>query len=217
MNKVNKQYFIFFLMVLVHFSTAKAEVDVLDNLRTSKKIIPVSVVSTSQYAIQILALKLPPTNPQFFSNVEVAYEYACTDGYVRYTVGPYSSYASARSDLERVRALGYEGCFVVDVKNYAVTEDLSSAFRFDETGGIPPDPNGVYTIQLAAFRYPVYVSYFADFENVMEFYFKDKIYRYCVGKYSGDKALENLARVRASGYPQAYLVLLENYLPFQIE
>ncbi len=217
MNKFSKQYFVFLLVVLFQVSVVESRGDVLETLRTSKKIMPVSSLTAPYFAIQILALKLPPTNPAFFSNVELAYEYNCNDGFVRYTVGPYESYALAKADIERVRALGFEDPFVVDVRKYDLKEDYSSAFRFDEKGKLPPDPKGIYTIQLAAFRYPVYVSHFAEFENVMEFYFKDEIYRYCVGKYSGDKALENLARVRAMGYPQAYLVLLENYLPFQIE
>ncbi len=191
--------------------------DNLGQLRTSKKVVPVSFVTAPYFAIQILALKSSPKNPAFFSNVELAFEYVCTDGFVRYMVGPYDSFEAAKADVSRIHSLGYKEAFVVDVRKYKLKEDPGNSYRFDETGDTPPDPVGIYTVQLGAFRYPVYLSYFAEFDNVMEFYLKDKIYRYCVGKVSGNDALAELARVRAMGYPQAYLVLLKNYLPFQIE
>ncbi len=217
MSKTLIKYIVVAIMIVQQAWWLDSRADHLEQLRTSKKIVPVGVVTAPYFAIQILALKYPPTNPAFFSNVELAFEYACTDGFVRYTVGPYDSYVAAKADIARIHSLGYVEAFVVDVRKYELHEDLGNAFKFDETGDTPPDPSGIYTVQLAAFRYPVYVSYFAEFDHVMEFYLKDKIYRYCVGKYTGNTALAELARIRAMGYPQAYLVLLENYLPFQIE
>jgi hypothetical protein len=186
--------------------------DKLDNLRTQKKIIRMDKAVEPYYAIQIIALKLPPGEPGFFKQVDVAYEFPCADGYVRYCVGQFSSYQAALAQLESVRARGYSQAFVVNTKKYVL--DGSS---WTSLAAVKIDPNKTYTVQLSAFRFPVYLTHFKDLEDVMEFRMKDKLFRYCVGKYPGSSAKEELARIKAKGYKDAHLVELDAYLPFQIE
>ncbi|TAJ14770.1 SPOR domain-containing protein [Marinilabiliaceae bacterium JC017] len=162
------------------------------------------------FSIQIIALKLPPGEPSFFKNVDVAREYPCDDGYVRYCMGQYNSFNEARKDISRIKALGYEQAFVVD----------SRKFRIDGVGGYGSgkiDPNKTYTIQLSAFRFPVYLTHFKGIDNVMEFRMKDKIFRYTIGSYKGTIAKQELDKIKAKGYKDAFLVEFERYLPFKIE
>lgn len=188
-----------------------ANADKLAHLRSSKKIIPVSQVSAPYYAIQILALRKAPQNPSYFRNVNRALEFECSDGYVRYTVGSYSSKKEAREDIGRFKRNGYQECFVVDIREY----DLDGGYVSNDKGSF--DPNTTYTVQIAALRYPVYANHFDEFEDVMEFYPEDRIFRYTVGKYRGSEAREVLGRIKSIGYKQAHLVPLEKYLPYRIE
>jgi hypothetical protein len=206
------RYSLFGALILMQaFMCNNASADKLSHLRTSKKIVPVKSVSAPYFAIQILALKEPPQAPSYFKNIEFACEFECSDGFVRYTVGNYSSAEDAREDIARIKSLGYSECFVVDLRNYTLDGAKSSGEKFYV------DKNTTYTIQLAAFRYPVYINYFEEFDNVMEFYPDDRIYRYTVGEYKGTEASDQLDKVKAMGYPHAYLVPLDKYLPYQIE
>lgn len=186
--------------------------DKLAELRTTKKIVPVKEISAPYFAVQILALKKAPQSSSFFKNIDQANEYDCADGYVRYTVGSFSSAAEARAEISRIKSLGYTECFVVDLRSYRLNGSSGTG-----NSGFSPDGNTVYTIQLAAYRYPVYVSEFEGFDDVMEFYPGDRIYRYTVGEYVGEEAVDELSRVKGAGYPQAHLVPIEKYRPYQIE
>ena len=199
-------------IILIQSLVFEAGADKLASLRTNKKIVPVSSISAPYFAIQILALRKAPQDPGFFKNIDQANEYDCADGYVRYTVGSFASAAQARTEIDRIKSLGYSECFVVDLRSY----NLNGA-SWKGKSGFSPDPNSIYTIQLAAYRYPVYVSEFEEFENVMEFYPEDRIYRYTVGEFPGDLAMAELSRIRGLGYPQAHLVPIEKYRPYQIE
>jgi hypothetical protein len=198
------------LLVLGHSAFAGSD-DKLSHLRTERKIVTADKPTAPYYAIQILALQLPPQNAEFFGNVTEAREFVCADGYVRYVVGQYKTNAEATADLERVRALGYPDAFVVN------TLRLKTGQSEWSNKTLKIDPNKDYTIQLKAFRFPVYISYFKEFDDVMEFYMKDKIFRYTVGNYKGTVILQELARVKALGYPDAFIVDLDTYMPFKIE
>ncbi|PRY93850.1 SPOR domain-containing protein [Marinilabilia salmonicolor] len=197
-------------IILMQSLMFEAGADKLAKLRTTKKIVPVEEISAPYFAVQILALKKAPQDPSYFKNIERAKEYECADGYVRYTVGAFSSAAEARTHISKVKAAGYSECFVVDIRNYNL---------YGNEGGtsVKTDANTVYTVQLAAYRYPVYVSEFEGVDDVMEFYPKDRIYRYTVGEYVGEEAVTELERIKAQGYPQAHLVPVEKYRPYQIE
>lgn len=182
--------------------------DKLSNLRTTKKIIPTEVPSAPYYAIQILALKEPPGNAAFFSKIELAREWSCRDEFVRYTVGEFETAKDASAELDRIKSIGYEQAFIVNTKRYQLGES---------TAAIKIDPNKRYTVQLSAFRFPVYLSYFKEYSTVQEYYFKDKIYRYCVGDVLGSESSALLEEAKANGYKGAFLVPIENYEPYKIE
>ncbi len=210
MSKIFR-YSLLGVMILVQSLAFDVSADKLTHLRTSKKIVPVNNVSAPYFAIQILALKRSPQNPSYFRNVDRAREFDCADGYVRYTIGSYSSKEAAMDAISGVKSLGYQKCFVVDLRSYNLNGKQSSADNFS------PRRNTTYTIQLAAFRYPVYLNHFEEFDNVMEFYPEDRVYRYTVGQINGSKALEELNRIKAMGYPQAHLVPFDKYRSFRIE
>ncbi len=183
--------------------------DKLAALRTSKKIVSVLNLPTHpDYAIQIIALQYPAEEPGFFNNIDQAREFSCTDGYTRYTVGSYSTFQEAAADLSSFKDLGYSQAFVVNVARF----NINNAAK-----GFIPDPNKTYTIQLSAFRFPVYLSFFKGVDDVMEFYLKDKIYRYTVGRYKYEEAVKALPAIKALGYKNAYVTELDAYMPYKIE
>ena len=217
-------------LIIVLFLTSNLlslSADKLDGLRTSKKIITVDVISAPYYTIQIVALREPPGNPGFFNNVDIIREFSCDDGFVRYTVGEYNTFSEAAQNLEQIRSLGYQDAFVLNLRriNLANGPVSGSSAYYSSSGttsgssaAFVPVPGQKYTIQLAAMRFPVYLTHFEGFENVKEYYKKsDKIYRYCVGLYEGNNALNELNKVKSSGYRDAYLVPIEHYAPYEIE
>lgn len=197
--------------MLLQSLLAEVSADKLAHLRSAKKIVAVQEISAPYFAIQILAIQRPPQNPSFFKNIDKANEYVCADGYVRYTFGAFNSKEEARQNIERVKSMGYTECFIVDVRDFNLGKTNTRVSAFE------PDGNTIYTVQLAAYRYPVYTSEFEEFDDVMEFYPDDRIYRYTVGRYSGEEAKSALNRIKSMGYPQAHLVPLEKYNAFRIE
>lgn len=212
--KLTKFFTILFLILaqVVHGGGDK-----LAHLRSAKKIVTVNSISAPYFTIQIVALRLPPGEPGFFKNVDLVKEYICLDGYVRYTVGEYTTFKLAAQELDRIKSLGYADAFVLDLRKIQLSDNSHSAPVSSSKGTFIPVPGRNYTIQLAAFRFPVYLTHFEKFENIQEYYMKDKIYRYCVGSYQGQAALDELQKVRQMGFPGAFLVVLDDYLPFKIE
>jgi hypothetical protein len=209
---MGSKYVILFTALITLCTTgfSQKKVDKLGSLRTAKKIISVSSVSNSDdYAIQIIALKYPAEDPEFFNNVDEAREFTCSDGYVRYCVGNFYSYDEAKSKISYFKQIGYNQAFVVNTKEYVLNGKENDDFK--------PDPNKTYTIQLSAFRFPVYLSHFKGIDNVMEFYLKDKVFRYTIGKYKYNKAVNELPSIKALGYKDAFVAELDAYLPYQIE
>ncbi len=186
------------------------------HLRTSKKIIRMDKAVAPYYAIQIIALKNPPGLASFFKAIDVAREYPCNDGFVRYAVGQFSSYEEAKQNLASVKGLGYDQAFVVNTADYDMGSVTKQA-KVVQRSSKKIDPSKTYTVQLSAFRFPVYLSHFENLEDVMEFRMKDKVFRYCVGEFPGSNAKDELARIKELGYKDAYLVELDNYLPYKIE
>ena len=88
---------------------------------------------------------------------------------------------------------------------------------YSSTAKLTIDPNKTYLVQISAFRFPVYLSYFDKVNGVLEFYMKDKIYRYCLGKYAGTDVENELVRIKGLGYKGAFIVEWDKYQPFQIE
>jgi len=186
--------------------------DKLSKLRTEKKIVTENTVAMPYYAIQILALQEPPREPGYFKNIDSAREFVCSDGFTRYVVGEYAKFSEAVVDLQRIIDLGYPGAFVVNTKKLLLSDS-----GYSSTNKLVIDPGKSYLVQLSAFRFPVYVSYFEQFDKVLEFYMKDKIYRYCVGVFQGTEVASELSRVKSLGYKDAFIVENDKYLPFKIE
>lgn len=204
-----------FLLIItaIVVGTFVGEAEDIAYLRTTKKIIRMDEAEAPYWAIQIIALKHPPGVASFFQAVDVAREYVCIDGFVRYAVGQYNSYEEAKSNLDYYKNLGYDQAFVVNTAEYSMENEESSFAASNKK----IDPSKTYTVQLSAFRFPVYLSHFENLDNVMEFRMKDKIFRYCVGEFPGTDAREELEKIKELGYKGAFLVELDNYLPFQIE
>ncbi len=207
--KKNIALIVFSFMVLSLNATDK-----LTKLRTDRKIITENSVSEPYYTIQIVALRETAGNAEFFMNVERVREFVCNDGYVRYSVGEYYSFANAAQDLDQIKSLGYHDAFVLNLRHIALK---NNDYIQTTTDRIVVEPGVKYTIQLAAYRFPVYINEFKEFDDVFEFYMKDRIYRYTVGAYDGNIAQAELDRVKRSGYPDAFLVRFDQYEPYRIE
>lgn len=207
-----KTNYILTLLLVICLTGVQAQQrkDKLAALRTSKTIVSVwSVPVNDEYAVQIIALKLPAGEPSFFKNIEQAREFSCADGYVRYTVGSYPDYDQAKKEVLYFKNLGYTQAFVVNTAKYNLKKSGKRSFV--------PDPNKRYTIQLSAFRFPVYLNHFKGLEGVKEFFLKDNIYRYTIGNFSHSDAVVELGNIKSKGYPSAFVTELDAYLPFQIE
>jgi hypothetical protein len=208
---------ILILLYLILAQVAFGGGDKLAKLRSEKKIVTVNAISSPYYTIQIVALRLPPGEPGFFKNVDLAKEYICQDGYVRYTVEEFTTFKQAAQELDRIKALGYPDAFVLNLRKIQLSGESHTAPVSASKDAFVPIAGRKYSIQLAAYRFPVYLSHFEQFENVQEYYMKDKIYRYCVGSYEGQQALDELEKIKQMGQKDAFLISLDDYLPFKIE
>lgn len=184
--------------------------DKLSHLRTTKQIETVETPSAT-YTVQVLALKNPPSDANFFKNLDKVYEYPCTDGYVRYCVGQFSSFSEANASLSSVRQNGYEESFVTNTKRFTVVE--SDEIEKD----LKIDPTKDYVVQLAAFRYPVYLSFFEKVDDVYEYRLNDKIFRYTTLPVKGTEIRSLLAKMKSLGYNKSFIVDYAKYAPFRIE
>lgn len=199
------------LFFLLGGAAAVVAQDKLEGLRTTKQIVTVDKASSPYYAVQILALKLPPSDVNFFKQFDVVKEFPCADGYVRYTVGGFSSAAEGQAYLEVVKSKGYGDAVIVNTRRFGMG-----------TGAYAPkvlviDPSQTYLIQLSAFRFPVYLSFFEKFDTIYEFRMKDQIYRYTTPPVLGSAVQAELDRIRQAGYPDAFIVEMDVYMPFKIE
>ncbi len=210
MIQVNKRNIV---LLFILFLSINISADKLSHLRTSKKIVTVTNIDAPYYTIQIVALRLPPGEPEFFRDVNDVREFVCTDGYVRYTVGRYTTFHDAAQDLSIYREMGFKDVFVLNTKKITLDKDRYKPSSSD----IGPIAGKTYTVQLAAYRFPVYISEFSEFDDVAEYYMDDKIYRYCVGAYDGSIAAQELSKIRRMGYPKAFLVPIDKYSSYRIE
>ncbi len=150
-------------------------------------------------------------------------------------MGRFETYEDAKAALVPMKKVGkYVGAFVVSSDK--IFSDKTSA---DETAipaeskventempplsPAPPVNNAkqkiqVFTIQIAAYRYPLYTKEFNLEQEVMEFYCSDNIYRYTVGKMSDEsEARQFLKKIKESGYPDAFLIDYKKYEVYRIE
>jgi tetratricopeptide (TPR) repeat protein len=129
------------------------------------------------YTVQIMALK-NPVRADYFKNIDGLTIQVGYDGFYRYITGKFNSINEAKSDMIKLKSLGYKNAFI---RKYNLDQYLSgnniiplrSSYdhesRLNETG---------YTIQIMEKRDPVPVSYFKDLDNLKVSYGTDKIFRY---------------------------------------
>lgn len=198
------------LLLVAVMSTAQ---DKLSALRTSKKIQTMEQATAPYYTVQIIALRFPPQDPAYFQNASEVKEYKCTDGYVRYAIGSYNTFAEANSALAQVRDLGFKDAFVANTKRYSMVESDYAQ------GGSKLNivPNRDYVVQLGAFRYPVYLTFFENVDEVYEYRMNDKIFRYTTPPVKGTEVQNLLSEIKAKGYKNAFIVDYERYSSYKIE
>lgn len=198
----------------------------MNSLRTNKQIITVeNGEGAPKYSIQILAAVNPPENADYFASLDKVYEFVCSDGYYRYGVGGYDNFADANAALQSVRDKGYKDAFVVNTKKLGVRASSAAATSVNGVktlvgaGGrrVAIYDDQEYVVQLAAFRYPVYTSFFEGVDKVYEYRLNDKIFRYTTVPCSGAEIESVLNKMLELGYRGAFVVEYERYSPFKIE
>lgn len=206
-----KRYIVPVIFLLLAHALDGLAQDKLQTLRTNRQIITIDAPQAPYYSIQILALKNPPSDANFFNKLDKVKEYPCQDGYVRYCVGDYETASQANANLESIRAMGYPEAFVVNTKRLGISKGSFAARE------LVIDPNGSYLIQLSAFRFPVYITFFKEFDQIYEFRMDDKIFRYTTTPILGSQVKDELVRIRQLGYRDAFIVEVDPYMPFKIE
>jgi len=207
-----KNSFLLIILILTVLSVGTSAQDKLAGLRTQRHIVTMEGAQAPYYSIQILALKEPPSDADFFKSFDLIKEYPCEDGFVRYCVGDYANGAEALSQLESVRSKGYPDAFVVNTKRLGAGKS-----NFSSSVKIEIKPDSEYLVQLSAFRFPVYISFFKEFDRVLEFKMSDKIFRYTTLPVKGTEVEAELSRIKGLGYRDAFIVEKERYMPFRIE
>ena len=205
---------------LLSFSVASFAQDDLSSLRTSKQIVTWSEADIPCYSIQILAAKTPPTDASFVKQADVIYEYSSNDGFVRYFYGKYDSYAEANKNLQTVRNMGFDGAFISNLRGGGMSVSSSKSSSAIETIGhkqIQIDPDKMYVVQVGAYRYPLYTSYFENVGDIYEYRLNDKIFRYTTTPVKGSEIESVLNKCKASGYGAAFIVEFDLYAPYLIE
>lgn len=149
-------------------------------------------------------------------------------------MGRFETYEDAKTALVPLKKVGkYVGAFVVSSdKIFSAGEETNDEAPISATSKVedvkvsqlpPSSPVNnktikVYTIQIAAYRYPLYTKEFNVEQEVMEFYCSDNIYRYTVGKITDEsEARKVLKKIKESGYPDAFLIDYKKYEVYRIE
>ena len=213
-------------ILFVAASLSCAAQTTMNSLRTNKQIITIeNGVGAPKYSIQLLAVANPPEDANFFASLDKVYEFVCSDGFYRYCVGDYDTFADANANVDQIRSNGYKDAFVVNTKklgassSYAKTTSAAGGKTLIGAGGrrvsIVDDRD--YVVQLAAFRYPVYLSFFEGIEPVYEYRLNDKIFRYTTAPCKGTEIEQTLNDMIAKGYKGAFVVEFDRYSPFKIE
>ncbi|MCQ2215467.1 MAG: SPOR domain-containing protein [Bacteroidales bacterium] len=198
------------ILVLALFSLTAGAQDKLAHLRTAKRVITIDQPTAPYYSVQILALKNPPSDAAFFEKLDEVKEYPGQDGYIRYCVGSFASYSEANAYIETVKSKGYDEAFVVNTQRFKL--QVNSGTNAKEI-----NPNKDYVVQLAAFRYPVYLTFFENVKDVYEYRLNDKIFRYTTAPVKGSQVRELLSEMKGLGYNKAFIVEYDKYAPFRIE
>lgn len=195
------------------------------------------------FTIQIKALskKVPLT---YFEDLTGVWVVQNSDGLFKYYYKKFPSYQEAKAETEGIRTKGYPDAFVVSsrkifpaqswktpdvvvetaqkeqtqVKNDATVEP-KKVVEVEKTPQVEtPGTMTVYTVQLSAFKYPVYIDFFAPITDITEFQLEDKLFRYCTGKYlSYEEAKIALEKYQKMGYDKSFIVEYDKYKPYIID
>lgn len=156
------------------------------------------------------------------------------NGLTKCFMGRFDTYDQAKAAVQPIKSQ-YPGAFVVSsdkIFNSAAvvakpiepakpTEPEAPAQPVVEKAPVQTKVDNsieVLTIQVAAYRYPLYTKEFTLEGKVMEFYCSDNMYRYTVGRFdSREQAELELEKVRKSGYPDAFLVDYKKYEVYRLE
>ncbi len=157
------------------------------------------------YTVQIMALK-NPVKADYFNNMDGLTIQVGYDGFYRYIAGKYNSINEAKSDMMKLKSLGYKNAFI---RKYNLDQYLSgnnfisprssydNESKLNETG---------FTIQLMEKKDPVPVSYFNDLDNMKVSYGNDKIFRYTYKVFPTIESAEtDLSLIRNKGYREAFI------------
>ncbi len=192
----------------------------IDELRTSKQIVLWTDADLPVYSIQISAMRTAPSDASFVKGLDVVYEYTA-DGVIKFYYGKYATYADANKALQGVRRNGFKEAFIVNLRGGAAKPSAvkSQVGKVVTVGGKPIelDPNTDYVIQVGAFRYPLYISFFENVGEVYEYRLNDKIFRYTTKPIKGSEVESEMARIKSLGYDRAFVVEYSLYQPYKIE
>lgn len=214
---MNKFIIAFTSLLLLSASALFAQGDVND-LRTSQRIVAWSESDLPPFSIQISASKTPPADASFAKGLDVVYEYRATDGLVKYYYGKFSTYAEANREIKTIRSKGFDSAFIVNLRA-AASGTRPANGQIVTAGGKPIDidPNTDYVIQVGAYRYPLYISFFENVGDVYEYRLNDKIFRYTTKPMKGSEVKSELTRIQNLGYNAAFVVEYAKYEPYRIE
>jgi len=148
------------------------------------------------YTIQVKAFT-SPIDLSIFKGLKGVKENYCSDGFYRYTYGDFKTRAEAQKEKERISEMGYPDAFIVNYEQFK--QKIISKSEF--------------TIQLKSTSNPISLTVFKTLKmDIKELIGNDGNYKYIYGNYkSVDEARKDLEKIKKSGYPDAYIVNMQNF------
>lgn len=191
-----------------------------------------AAIAQDFYSIQVRSLSRE--TPLTMEELQAGMWQHKVGGQTKCFMGRFETYDEAKAALIPLKVGKYSGAFVVSsdkIFGTTTVEKVPAATPVAESAddtlqkvapAAAPTPVvakiKTYTIQIAAYRYPLYTKEFNLEDEVMEFYCSDNIYRYTVGKFEDEaKVRELLIKVRESGYPDAFLIDYKKYEVYRLE
>ncbi len=213
-----KNTILIFAAISIWATSQVAAQSAVDDIRTSQQIVAWTAEDLPAFSIQISASKTPPADASFAKGLGMVYEYKASDGLVKYYYGKFETYAEANKEIRNIRSKGFDSAFVVSLRA-AASGSTANKGQILTTGGKPIeiDPSKEYVIQVGAFRYPLYISFFENVGEVYEYRLNDKIFRYTTKPIKGSEVKSELNRIQNLGYNAAFVVEYSKYAPFKIE
>ena len=167
------------------------------------------------YSVQVGAFRNPIPNNTFGQFAPVMGQ-KVSNGFTRYMAGLFNDKRDATKARDEIRNMGYKDAFVVVYKDGkrisgSVVENNNINTTSNNNGTNNDSNNNYYTIQIGVFGRPATPGELKA-DNLTMFYVADKnLYKYGSGKYSSKSAATNdLAKVRALGYPDAFITTYFN-------